>query len=99
MQSGQLAGIFLASRFGEALQAVDDAQAIAGRGLLGDRYFLPDGKVKPDSEVTLIEVEALEGLAAEHQITLPPHQSRRNLLTRGVALKDLVGKEFSVGPV
>ena len=49
-------------------------------------------------DLTLIEAEAVEGLAASG-ITLDPGESRRNLTTRGVRLNDLVGKEFWIGDV
>jgi MOSC domain-containing protein YiiM len=98
MQHGQLIAIHISSKCGATLQSVGEAELVAGRGLVGDRYFLPEGKVKPDKEITLIEAEALEALAKDHELTLEPHESRRNLLTRGVALNELVGKEFSVGP-
>ena len=99
----QLVGIFLAHRKGEDLQAVDKIEAVSGRGLVGDRYFLKEGtfsdKDGPDREVTLIEIEALEGLAREYEIALAPAQARRNLVTRGVPLNHLVGKTFTVGAV
>src|SRR5262245_7100456 len=100
---GMLAGIFTATRKGEALQSLDRVEAVAGRGLVGDRYFLKEGafsaKDGPDREVTLIEAEALDGLARECEITLRPAQARRNLLTRGVPLNHLVDRSFSVGAV
>ncbi|HEV3117791.1 MAG TPA: MOSC domain-containing protein, partial [Gemmataceae bacterium] len=52
-----------------------------------------------DREITLIEIEALEGMTRETEITMEPGQARRNLVTRGVPLNHLVGKEFSVGAV
>jgi MOSC domain-containing protein YiiM len=100
---GELAGIFTARRKGEDLQSLDRVEAIAGRGLVGDRYFLKEGtfsaKDGPDREVTLIETEALDGLAREYEITLRPPQARRNLLTRGVPLNHLVDRTFAVGAV
>jgi MOSC domain-containing protein YiiM len=103
MFQGQLMGIFTARRPGEELQSRDEIEALAGRGLVGDRYFFKDGtfsdKDGPDREVTLIENEALEGLAREYEIALTPAQARRNLLTRGVPLNHLVGQTFAVGPV
>jgi MOSC domain-containing protein YiiM len=86
MFQGQLVAIFLAPKFGIDLHSVDQAEAVAGRGLVSDRYFLPEGKIKPEQEITLIEAEALEALTAEGALTLRPHQSRRNLLTKGVPL-------------
>ena len=103
MFHGQLIGIYIVPKRGKDLQTVARVEAVAARGLVGDRYFLKDGtysaKDGPDREVTLIEAEALDGLASEYQITLEPHQARRNLLTRGVPLNHLVGKTFTVGDV
>jgi MOSC domain-containing protein YiiM len=103
MFHGELIGIYITERKGTDLHAIDKVEAVAGRGIVGDRYFLKEGtfspKDGPDREVTLIESEALEGLAREYEITLPPNQARRNLLTRGVPLNHLVGVTFAVGPV
>ena len=99
MFRGQLVAIFLAPAHGKEPHAVESAEAIAGRGLMGDRHFLPAGKDKPADEITLIEAESLEALPREYQMELRPEQARRNLLTRGVPLNHLVGKEFTVGPV
>src|SRR5262249_49611353 len=67
----------------------------------GDRYFQQAGTFSkpgsPDREVTLIESEALEALAREDGITLQPTQARRNLVTRGVPLNHLLGREVAVG--
>ncbi len=85
------------------MRAVDAARAVPGRGLDGDRYAATagtfSGKPDPGRDVTLIEVEALEGLAREYGLELAPAETRRNLLTRGVALNHLVGREFRVGEV
>lgn len=103
MFQGELIGIYVADRKCDDLQPVARAEAVPGRGVSGDRYFKKDGtystKDGPDREVTLIEIEALEGLRREHEVTLEPHQTRRNLVTRGVPLNHLVGKEFTVGDV
>ena len=103
MFHGQLIGIYIAPHKSKDLQPIDRVEAVAGRGLVGDRYFLKEGtysaKDGPDREVTLIEVEALAGLASEYALTLQPAQSRRNLLTRGVPLNHLVGQTFTIGTV
>lgn len=83
------------------MQSVPEIQAIAGKGLKGDRYFdivARDGKTeKTGRHATLIESEALEALERDYEMKLPPDQSRRNILTRGVALNHLVGREFKIG--
>jgi MOSC domain-containing protein YiiM len=75
---------------------------IPGVGLEGDRYALRSGtfwKPLPDRELTLIEAEAIEALKREYNFELGPGEARRNLVTRGVALNHLVGKEFQIGDV
>src|SRR5439155_16754057 len=103
MFQGRLEGIYLAEMKREGLRRVEEARAVAGSGIAGDRYCREQGTFSkpgsPDREMTLIEIEALEGLAQEAQITLEPGQARRNLVTRGVPLNHLVGKEFRVGDV
>ena len=79
----------------ESQQAVE---AVAGQGLAGDRYF---GAASRDrsKEVTLIEIEALEALGRDYDIAVGPGENRRNIVTRGVSLNHLVGREFRVGEV
>jgi MOSC domain-containing protein YiiM len=54
---------------------------------------------KPGRDLTLIEAEAIEGLAADTGIVMEPGEARRNVVTRGVSLNSLVGKRFHVGEV
>jgi len=83
--------------------SVKEVRAIPGKGLQGDRYFNHTGtyskKSGADREVTLIELEAIEALAREYKIALQPGAARRNIVTRGVPLNHLVGREFRVGDV
>lgn len=102
MWSGTVESIHVASEAKAATRAVDRAQAIPGVGLEGDRYALQQGtffKPEPDFELTLIEAEALEALKRDYEIELAPGEARRNLVTRGVGLNHLVGREFRVGDV
>jgi MOSC domain-containing protein YiiM len=99
MFQGQLAGICTGQIKNENLRGVDYAEIKVEAGLVGDRYFRSKDGGKPDQEITLIESEALEALARECGITLQPVQARRNLVTRGVPLNHLIGREFSVGEV
>jgi MOSC domain-containing protein YiiM len=81
----------------------EEIKAVAGRGLEGDRYFDGRGywsKTRGVSrEVTLIELEAIEALEREKSIAIAPGAARRNVVTRGVPLNHLVGREFQVGAV
>jgi MOSC domain-containing protein YiiM len=104
MQNGSVEAIYIADR-AEALPSPRDAvNAVAGKGLEGDRYFDDVGTFSDDPrsngrDITLIEAEAVEGLARDTGIELTPAETRRNVVTRGVALNDLVGRRFTVGEV
>ena len=87
------------------MRALSEVEALAGVGLAGDRYALGVGFYSPRPtdpgarELTLLEGEVLDALAALHGITLAPTEHRRNLTTRGVRLGPLIGKRFSIGDV
>jgi hypothetical protein len=101
--AGSVEGIFIAPEAEGATRLVDEVEAVAGQGLEGDRYFAGGGTFfeerKPGQDITLIEVEAIEGLARENGIELAPGAARRNVVTRGIGLNDLVGRRFTVGDV
>lgn len=101
-QRGQLLAIYISPAAGEIPRAVDCARLLAGRGLEGDRYAAGLGTFSKNAgkrDLTLIEAEAIEQFELDYGCRLDPALSRRNLLTRGVRLNDLVGCEFSVGAV
>lgn len=101
--TGTLTRIFTAPEAGAPMETREAVRAVPGRGLEGDRYFNGEGSFSrwpgPRREVTLIAEEALAAMENETGLALDPAESRRNLLTRGVPLNDLVRTEFTVGPV
>src|SRR5436190_10328939 len=102
MWNGKVESIHVASAAIGPIQALDHAILIPGVGLEGDRYALKQGtffKPEPDFELTLIEAEALEALQRDYGIEVSPGNARRNLVTRGVPLNHMVGREFRVGDV
>ena len=72
-------------------------EVVAGAGIKGDRYF--DRHDEPGQNITLIEAEEIESFISEYQRTPDLSISNRNIVTRGVRLNDLVGKEFMVGEI
>jgi MOSC domain-containing protein YiiM len=95
--------IFIAPEAEAPTGPVDEVEAVAGKGLLGDRKHRdrlpPSKRRKAGRELTLIESESVEALARETGIELGPGEHRRQVVTRGVPLNDLVGKRFAVGPL
>lgn len=98
MAGSVVEAIFIAGRKGEPTVRVGEVIARAGLGLEGDRTFRPEGN-EPAEEITLIEAEAIEALNRDAGVPFGLGESRRNLVTRGVALNHLVGREFAVGAV
>ena len=100
MFEGIVISINIASAAEAPMHQVNEARAIPGRGLEGDRYFFRQGtyyKPQPDRELTLIEAEAIEALRSEFQVDFGLSASRRNIVTRGIRLNELVGMTFWVG--
>lgn len=100
---GEIQAIFISQAAGEEMQLLQEAHAVPGKGLEGDRYFNQEGYYsdKPGTgrELTLIESEALDILFQHSGIRITPNQTRRNLMTHGVQLNELVGKEFRIGEI
>jgi MOSC domain-containing protein YiiM len=89
--AGVVEGIFWGA-VGEApLEPAETVTVVTGGGIEGDRYG--------NRDITLFEAEAIEGLKADTGIDLAPNEIRRNVMTRGVALNDLLGRRIRVGEV
>jgi MOSC domain-containing protein YiiM len=105
---GTLLHIQIAEAASYEMEELTEAQAVAGRGIEGDRYFSGKGTYspKPDvREVTLFEQEVLDALARHDPppqggpIILKAEDHRRNLTVRGVPVNHLVGRRFRIGDI
>lgn len=98
--TGTVEAIHLAPESGTDPESVESVEALAGRGLRGDRHFDADS-----ADLTFIEAEALDAAAGEMEgddgagIELSDGEHRRNVTTRDAALNHLVGERFRVGEV
>src|SRR3954452_14370196 len=88
---GSVEAIHISAAEGQLPHPVD-AVDVTAEGVVGDRY----GEAR---DLTLVEAEALEGLRDDTGIDLSPAEVRRQVLTRGIRLNDLVGERFVVGGV
>jgi MOSC domain-containing protein YiiM len=95
---GSIITIHIAAEEGGELQPLDSAELVAGCGIRGDRHFRADGS-GADGALTLIEAEQVDLFNELTGLSLAPHDTRRQIVTRGVALNDLVGVRFRVGDV
>lgn len=104
MSEGSVISINIAPEAAGKMQSISEVRAVAGQGLEGDRYFGKQGTFSDNPnttgrEVTLIESEAIDALDRDYGVKIDQNDARRNIVTRGVALNHLVGREFRVGDV
>jgi MOSC domain-containing protein YiiM len=103
MNQGTLLSIYIAGEAAGPMTSLPSVRVVPGRGLETDRYARGEGTFSKVAgggrEVTLIASEMIELYARDNGRTLDPGETRRNLVTRGVSLNDLVGKIFRVGDV
>ena len=103
MWEGAVVSVHVAPLASAPMQEVSEARAVPGQGIAGDRYSQQIGTFSsrggPDRELTLIEIEAVESLARDYGVEIAPGDARRQIVTRGVALNHLVGREFLIGEV
>ncbi len=98
--SGRVESIHVADAKAEPTRAVERVRVIPGKGIEGDRKFADDGHERGEGrDLTLIQAEAIEAMAEENGVEIGPGDARRNVVTRGIELNDLVGKRIRVGEV
>jgi hypothetical protein len=93
---GVVEAILTAPDAEQPLHRIDTVEAVAGRGLEGDRYFEGRGTFTGPGrgyELTLVEADVL------NELGLPWEAARRNIVTSGVSLNALVGRRFTIGDV
>lgn len=96
MSNGTVMAICITREAGAPMQKVDQVEAIAGQGLLGDRYAAGAGSFNKKTgvgvrQVTLMNTRFFEGSGFEY------HESRRNIFVRNTELMWLIGREFQIG--
>jgi MOSC domain-containing protein YiiM len=104
VSAGRLVAIYVATSAGAPMEARDHIEAVAGAGLRDDRYATGTGTYSGTGrgarDVTLIERETIDAVRTQDAaIDMREDQTRRNLVTEGVALNHLVGRRFRVGSV
>jgi MOSC domain-containing protein YiiM len=100
---GRVEAIFTSPSAGAPPVRQPRVVATPGAGLEGDRYALRAGHWSPHPgagrDLTLIEAEVIQALREECGLAFEAGALRRNVITRGVRLNDLVGLRFRIGSV
>jgi MOSC domain-containing protein YiiM len=91
--------IFSAAERGAPMVSHQRVMVRAGLGIEGDRYYDVGASRGPDRDLTLIENENIEAFNAKYGTSLRPDSPRRNIVTSGIRLNDLCGRQFRIGSV
>jgi MOSC domain-containing protein YiiM len=98
---GSIVSIYITPNPSGSMVSVPQVRAVADRGLEGDRFFRKSwiAANRPDKAVSLIEEEILKLAAEELGVADFADQTRRNIVTRGVPLVELLHREFTISSV
>ena len=79
------------------VEEVDQIKLTKGKGIVGDRHFREQND--PRSELTLIESENIDDYNKKFNLKIPYLNFRRNIVTKGIKLNELIGKSLIIGEV
>jgi len=89
--------ICITSKSGDKMCEVKNVNVLANKGIVNDRYF-KEGNDQ-DIQITLIEIENIDHYNNISGTSFLPKEFRRNIITKGIELNKLVGREISIGKV
>ena len=87
----------ITSNNNKKIEEVEFIEVLANKGVVGDRHF--DNYNDPYCHLSLIEAENIDEYNLKFGLNIPYLDFRRNIITRGIKLNDLIGKKLSIGNV
>ena len=94
---GKVLEIGISENKSSKIVSVNEVEAIKGKGLIGEKHFKEDNKKR--SQITLIEIENINHYNKITGTKIPAINFLRNIVTEGIRLNVLIGKEFFIGKV
>ena len=82
---------------GDEVRAIDKVEAVKGKGLVNNRHFKENNEKK--CQITLIEIENINYYNKISKTQIPSINFRRNIVTFGIRLNELLNREFYIGKV
>ena len=76
---------------------VNSIDVLANKGILGDRHF--NEYNDPYCQLSLIESENIDYYNTKYGLNIPYTDFRRNVITKGINLNNLIGKKLQIGNV
>ena len=87
----------ITSNNNKRIEEVESIEVLANKGVVGDRHF--DNYNDPYCQLSLIESENIDEYNLKFGLNIPYLDFRRNIITKGIKLNDLVGKKLTIGKV
>ena len=87
----------IANKNNQEIQERQSIDVLAKQGVVGDRHFKEFND--PYCQLTLIESENIDDYNIKHGLNISYINFRRNIITKGIKLNDLIGKKILVGNV
>ena len=81
----------------QPIKEVNSIEVLANKGIVGDRHF--NDFNDPYNQLSLIESENIDAYNIKFGLDIPYINFRRNIITKGIQLNDLIGKKLKVGNV
>lgn len=103
--SGKIVNLLISQDTKSSMQKVNQIILEEGKGIYGDRYYNQEGtfsnkgKIEPDRDVTLIEIEKINEFNDKFNENITDEDLRRNIVISNCDLNSLVDKEFQIGNV
>ena len=85
----------ITSNNNKKIEEVETIEVLANKGVVGDRHF--NDYNDPYCQLSLIEAENIDEYNLKFGLNIPYLDFRRNIITKGLKLNDLVGKKLSIG--
>ncbi len=87
----------IATNRNQPIKEVNSIEVLANKGVLGDRHFQEFND--PYNQLSLIESENIDDYNIRFGLNIPYIDFRRNIITKGINLNDLIGKKLKIGNV
>jgi len=89
--------IGISKKNGEKINEINEIEVLFGKGIMGDRHFHDSNNHK--GQITLIEKENIDYYNNKYKTEISYIDFRRNIITEGVELNNLIKKEIEIGTV
>ena len=87
----------ISTKNNQPISEVNSIDVIANQGVVGERHFSEFND--PYNQISLIESENIDNYNIKYGLNIPYIDFRRNIITKGIQLNNLVGKKILIGEV